>query len=407
MDKKRLAIIIGFALLTVLFGWGLYRIFFAKPSPRRPAPTEVAPRPGAPGAFPEAGIGAPPGAVVAPPGALPRPGAVERPALFEPAPERPVTALTEDPVVSAGGDKSGGANYYNQIDGKFYRVAADGSIHTLSDEVFYNVERVTWSPKGTAGILEYPDGSNVYYDFEAKKQSTLPRHWEEFTFSSQGDRVGAKSIGFSPENRWIVTANPDGAEVTRVAALGNNADKVTLDWSPNRQIIGTSRTGDPLGADRQEVLFVGLHGENFRSIIVEGRGLQSNWSPDGKQLLYSVYSAQSGFKPELWIVNAEGDAIGTGRHPLGVQTWASKCAFGDPRFAYCAVPEMLEVGSGFAPAIADAVADRLLKIDTQTGTRTEIPLREAHTMQNLFLSPDGKTLFFGDKTKSGLFRVAL
>ena len=77
--------------------------------------------------------------------------------------------------------------------------------------------KVTWSPTQTASILEYPDGSNIYYDFDTKRQVTIPKHWEEFSFAPQGDRITSKSIGFSPENRWIVSANPDGTDVKIVA----------------------------------------------------------------------------------------------------------------------------------------------------------------------------------------------
>jgi hypothetical protein len=309
--------------------------------------------------------------------------------------------------VGARADQNGNATFYNDTDGKFFRVGRDGRISVLSNDVFYQVEKVTWSPVSDESIIEYPDGSNIYYNFQTGRQVTLPKHWEEFSFSGGGDRIAAKSIGFSPENRWLVAANPDGSGVQLVAALGDNADKVTVDWSPSNQVVGLSRTGDAVGGDREEVLFVGLNGENFKSTIVEGRGLQSEWSPNGSQLLYSVYSARNDYKPELWIVNAEGDAIGSGRQLLAVETWASKCAFGDARTVYCGVPSQLPNGAGFAPSLADSIPDRLVRIDTQTGARSEIPLAGLHTLDTVSVSPDGKTLYFTDKTQDGIFQVAL
>ncbi len=169
-----------------------------------------------------------------------------------------------------------------------------------------------------------------------------------------------------------------------------------------------SLTGQALGLDREEVLFVGLNGENYKSMIVEGRGLQTNWSSEGKQLLYSVHSGRTDYKPELWIVNAEPQTIGGSRRVLNLNTWADKCSFADERFVYCGVPTELPKGAGFAPGLADNVPDRLMKIDTQTGTQLEIPLEDDfHVINDIQVSDDGDTLYFSDKHQSGLFEVAL
>lgn len=406
MDRKRLIAIVAFIAAAALLGFGVYWFFFRRPPAAIPPPPvlpeELLPGPG----LPEAREGIP-GVVEGVPGVLP----TARPAKLPGVPR--LTALPReelfirDPAIGARADQSGNLAFYNDADGRFYRAGRDGKIALLSDEVFFNVERVTWSPVSDESILEYPDGSNIYYNFQTKRQVTLPKHWEDFSFAGAGDRIAAKSIGFSPENRWLVTANPEGSGVSLVAPLGDNGDKVTVDWSPANQIVALSLTGEPLGGDREEVLFIGLHGENFKSTIVEGRGLQSRWSPDGKKLLYSVYSARSNFKPELWIVNAEGDDIGTGRRLLSIETWASKCSFADLRTVYCGVPEELPTGAGFAPALANSTPDRLWRIDTQTGARTEIPLQDPHIIDTLSITPDGRTLYFTDKNLSGVFQMNL
>lgn len=405
MDRKRLIILIAFLIATVLLGYGLYYFFFKKPAAPPPSLPGAVEGEAEPGRLPEAAPGLPREGVA--PGALPTAAAARQEAIRRAQAQGEEVRLVTDDVIGARADKNGNASFYNNTDGKFYRVGRDGRITLLSDQVFYNVEHVTWSPVSDESIIEYPDGSNIYYNFQTRTQVTLPKHWEEFSFSAQGNQIAAKSIGFSPENRWLVAANPDGTGVKLVNALGENADKVTVDWSPSNHIVAMSRTGEPLGGDREEVLFVGLNGENFKSTIVEGRGLESRWSPDGNKLLYSVYSARNDYKPELWMVNAEGDDIGSGRRLLSVETWASKCAFGDARTVYCGVPTELPTGAGFAPALADTVPDRLLRIDTQTGARTEIPFVGSHTVDTVSVSLDGKTLYFTDKTQTGIFQVAL
>ena len=318
-----------------------------------------------------------------------------------------ITTITSDNVVGAQFSVGNNLQYYNATDGKFYKIASNGKIDLLSDDVFFNVEHVEWSSQNNEAIIEYPDGANTYYNFDTQRQVTLPRHWESFSFSPQGDSIVAKSVGISEDNRWIVATDPDGKNIRLVEPMGNNADKVDINWSPNKQIIATTRTGQALGADREKILFVGLHGENFSSIEVEGRGFQSEWSPEGSKLMYSVYSARSDFKPELWIVDADPSRLGENRQSLRINTWAEKCNFSDERFLYCGVPIDLQTGAGFAPEIAQNSPDRLVRIDIQTGAQTEIPLGDDsfHVIDDIFINEETGQLMFTDKNQAGLFDV--
>ena len=297
--------------------------------------------------------------------------------------------------------------FYNTQDGKFYRLDANGTPVPLSDQVFFNVKNVTWAPQNNSSIIEYPDGSNIYYNFETKEQVTLPRHWENFSFSPSGEQIAVKSVGLAPENRWLISANPDGTNIKLIEPMGANDNKVSVDWSPNRQVVAFSRTGEPLGDDRQQILLIGQNKENFKGLVVEGRGLETKWSKEGSRLLHSVYSANSDFKPELWIVDATPDTVGGNRRLLNVATWASKCTMADERFAYCGVPDKLDTGAGFAPLIANTTPDHLYRIDTITGLKSEIPLDTTHTIDTITLSPDGNSLLFTDKNQAGLFKVIL
>ena len=411
MDKKRLLIASLFILTCIVLGYALYRIFFAPPSEivRTPTPVPSVPIPNNQ-QFPSGGQANERNGVSTQT-QLPLAGGATgetRTGSGEPI-VPPVRQIFPETVMSPTLSSAGGVQFYNADDGKFYRVGPDGKPQLLNDQVFYNVQHVTWSPVGNESILEYPDGTKIYYNFETKKQATLPKHWEEFSFAPQGEKIAAKSIGFSPENRWLVISNPDGTEVTPIAAMGDNAGKVQVNWSPNKQIVATSLTGESLGEDRQQVLMVGLHHENFRALTVEGRDFRGLWSPNGKQIVYSVYSSANDYKPQLWIDNSDGDAIGSDRKLLDLNTWANKCSFADSRFLYCGVPDTLQTGAGFAPAVSDQTPDHLLKIDLQTGIKTEIPITDstAHVIDSIVVSPDGKQLFFTDKTQSGLFQVNL
>lgn len=308
------------------------------------------------------------------------------------------------PSLSQG---SSGLRYYNNSDGKFYHLTADGQIKALSDQTFYNVNKVTWAAKNDKAVLEYPDNSKIIYNFEKQKQTTLPKHWSEFSFSPDSAQLAAKSIGLSPENRWLVTVNDDGTGTKLIEPMGENADKVQIDWSPSRQTVAFSQTGEPLGAERQEILFVGLNHENFKSAIVEGRGFDPAWSPTGQKLLYSVYSSRSDFKPELWITDSYGDSIGNNRQLLQLNTWANKCAFSDDNTIFCAVPKDLPQGAGILPEVAADSTDDMYKIDLKTGLKTSVPLNGDYNIKNITFDKTKNKIYFTNGDQYGIFEIKM
>ncbi len=404
---KRIMLIGVLLIFSSALTFGLYYFFKkAAPAPRAPAgaPAEVGRLPAAgerelaaPGAVPAAPApgGLPPAGITAPP---------PPPSYYRP---EPVSKITSDISLYPSLNSSGDMRYHNASDGKFYRVAADGSVKEMTDQVFYNVKNVTWAKSKDKAVLEYPDGSKTIYDFDLKKQVSLPKHWEDFSFSPDASHLAAKSLGLSPENRWLVVTKDDGTDTKLIEPLGDNADKVTMNWSPSNQTVALAQTGQAQGADRREVLFVGLNGENFKSTIVEGLDFKPAWSPTGKKMLYSVDSARSDFKPELWIVNSFGDDIGSGRRMLELNTWANKCAFANDDTLYCAVPRDLPQGAGMSPEVAADNADDLYKIDLKTGLRTSVPLGQDFTIDSISFNESGNKVLFTDHHQNGIFEVKM
>jgi hypothetical protein len=407
---KRALLILGFLVLVGLIGFGLYYMFTRSQAPTatRPpvagAPTGSGALPGSQTRTTTAGVGD--GGVGA--GGLPTAGITRQPDNQNFYRPQAVTQLTKDlAVYPSVASNNGSLRYHNASDGKFYKTNADGSLSSLSDQVFFNVQDVTWAKTQDKAVLSYPDGSKIVYDFAKNKQVTLPKHWEDFSFSPDSSEIAAKSIGLSPENRWLVTTKDDGTGTKLIEPLGNNAEKVIVDWSPSRQVAAFSKTGAPQGADRSEIFLLGLGGENFKSIIVEGLDFQSQWSTTGQKLLYSVDSARSGYKPELWITNAYGDQIGSGRLSLQLNTWAEKCTFADDNTVYCAAPRELPEGAGMVPEIARTTPDDLYKIDLKTGLKTPIALDKNYTFDTVSYDATRKKVIFTDTQQVGAFQVNL
>jgi len=407
-STKKILLILALLGTSVLIGIGLYFMFRSAAAPRRLPP--VTPGETIPGQLPAAGerpSTTTPGEGMPAEGGLPEAGRIQGrvpPSYTKPA---PVNQLTDNYVTFPSLSKGGNLRYHNASDGKFYRILPNGETRELSDQVFYNVNKVTWARNKDQAVLEYPDGSKIVYNFETRTQVSLPRHWREFSFSNEGNQIAAKSMALAPENRWLVVTNDNGTGTQLIEHLGDYADEVQVNWSPSRQTVAFSQTGEPLGAYRREILLLGTQGENFKSLTVEGTGFVPQWSPTGKRLLYSVYSSRSNFKPELWIVNAYGDSIGSGRQLLNLSTWADKCSFGSDTLLFCAVPRALEQGAGMAREIANDTPDDLYKIDLRTGLRSPISLGGEFTIKDISYDSTRNRVIFTDMARQGVFEAPL
>jgi hypothetical protein len=300
-------------------------------------------------------------------------------------------------------DAQGNLRYYDRATGQFYKLDTNGNLVLLAGVKFPDAESVTWSPSKSQVIVSFPDDSKLFYDFDTKKQATLPKEGEDFSFAPSSGQIAFKFNAQNPDDRYLVVSNPDGTSIKPVESLGENGDKVQVNWSPNDQVIATFTPG--LNATSQEVVFVGKNGENFKSTITEGRGFEGQWSPSGQYMVYSTYSADSNFNPVLHIVNGQGDTIGDDNRSLDLQTWSDKCAFAkNGSSLYCAVPNagQLKTGSGIYREQAANVPDTFYRVDLQSGSvqKIAVPVGTDGSRQfsavNLGLSPDGSTLYFTD-----------
>jgi hypothetical protein len=414
---KRLLLIILFVAFVIGAAYLLYWVFFHGDNLGLPgtSPTETT---GTTGRLPEAGIGS----IINPAGTgqdgLPGNDDVgtgqsyiesQNPNINNRAiggitkTNQLVSGPTVSPTIN---NQTGSIQYYDPLDNKFYKVDQDGRTSALSDKTFYNVSQVTWSKDSDKAVLKYPDGSKVVYDFANKQQVTLPKHWDDFDFSTNSDKLVMKSLGMDPDSRYLAVANNDGSGGKVIEFIGQNDKKVYPTWSPNNQVVALYAEG--LDFDRQTVYFLGLNGENFKSMVVPGRGFQHQWSPSGDRLLYSVYYSDNQMKPMLWIADSSGSQIGENRQMLNVQTWVDKCAFASNNEIYCAVPTNLDYGAGFLPALSNQTPDQLYKINTSTGVKQLIAIPDNNmTIGSIMVNPDGSSLFLTNKNTGSINKINL
>lgn len=409
---KRVLLILSFLAVCVGLGFAIYWVFF------RVAP--VAPTPQIEGAgtgrLPVAGEGSPPpaeGTSLAFEPSLPQNPARPPLALPEtqPTPVVPRTQIVSEAItraLSPATTSDSSVRFYNPTDGLFYRITSDGLQIPLSDKPFYDVQGVSWGKASDKAILTFPDGSHISYDFATGRQATLPKYWEEFDFSPNDSQIVSKSVGNNEDNRFLVIADSDGSNARALEELGQNQDKVHVSWSPNNQTVAYAFTGEPLGFDRQNVVLVGQHHENFKNLVVEGRGFIPNWSPSGQNILYSVYSGDVGFRPMLWVSGGSGDQINANRRNLGLQTWADKCAWHSEQFVYCAVPTNLGDGAGLQRELFTDTQDVIYKIDLASGSLINLGQPDGNPSVNqLTVSADGRAVFFNDRSSGKLVRFSV
>jgi hypothetical protein len=403
---KKIILVVGFLTSIVVIGGLLYYLFLKPTTPTVNVSTEGTEVTTGTGDLPTAGVGQPTTGVVTTPnatGALPAVSEVASGGITK------TTVLTTSSVEAVTLSKNGdGMNYYDPQDGRFYTIDSDGNVVKLSNKQFPDVENVAWNADGEKAVIEFPDGSNVVYDFTSETQVTLPKHWEDFEFSPVKDQIAAKSMGIDSSNRSLVISNSDDSQVMAVQSLGDNADKVQVNQSPTDQIIAFSDTADSMGLGQKMILAIGKNQENFKGLVVEGLGFESLWSPRGDVLLYSVYGDTSNWKPMLWIVNGSANSLGDDRRSLSLYTWAEKCVFASSTVVYCAVPQEMENNAGMLKSTYAVSPDDLYKIDLTNNRSSLVARPEIGTpMTNLQVSGDGKYLFYTNNLNGRLEMIKL
>lgn len=319
------------------------------------------------------------------------------------------SAVTSEPVIGPDGKD---IIYYDDLERRFVRLDPEtGQIASISDQRFPNVKKVTWSPDAHRAVLEFPDGSKIVYDFSSQKQFSLPKEAEDFSFSADSTRLAYKFVGLGPDESFLVTSNANGTGSKAVAKLADKAASVEVAWSPSDEVVGFYRKG--LNASDQEIILIGQNDENFKTITTAGRGFQGRWTPDGNKVLYTVVSAETNWNPELHLVLGRGDQIGQGDVDIGLQTSLDKCAFNPSgTHAYCAVPDLMEAGSGLYPEFSSSVKDTLYTINLRDGSFQPVaqPVTgdyDRFTVGSLFLSLDESTLYFTDLATQRLHKIRL
>lgn len=409
---KKILLIIIFLLVCLAMGYGMYYLFFRSEESKTTTTTTTNNSNNFVNGLPGTGYGQPMGNNQGQPvnvnqqnykkvSDLPKVNGSQTPSL----------PLFNQVVVSPELNSAGnGIIFYNPADNKFYSVLESGEKILLSNKEFYGVKKVYWANDKNKAIIEYPDGNKILYDFSKNTQITLSPTVYEPSFNEQ-NVVAYKRISDNSDDNWITVSKIDGTETTLIEPLGDNGDLVQVDWSPTGQVVALYI--EPIGANESEVYFIGLRGENFKSLKVDGSNFKGLWSPSGARLLYHVVSVENDFKPMLYITDAEEETIGAHKFSLGLSTWVDKCVFAEETILYCAVPKDLIEGAGLYPEAVDGLLqDLIYRVDISTGLKELIaePLDSQgnnFNISRLYLSTNQDYLYFWNKIDEKVYALRL
>ena len=200
---KRVLLVLGFLSLVAGISFGLWYVFFrGEPltPPATPGTTDQ-------NQLPQADDGTPlTGTIPTTPGTLPgsttilplngsgtSPATASRSTLLVQGVGRPI---------SVSPNNGSSIRYYDDVDGRFYRIDGNGNKTALSNKQFYNVDDIRWGNASDKAILVFPDQSKIFYDFTQDRQVTLPSYWEDIKFSPTDEQIATKSVGRSATNRF-------------------------------------------------------------------------------------------------------------------------------------------------------------------------------------------------------------
>jgi len=313
---------------------------------------------------------------------------------------------TYNPILSPGGDILS----YDKNTGEFSRLNIETGESILFDNISYKgAENIEWSPDSAKVLVEFPDGSNVIYDFNKNRQYVLPTNWYNFDFTKDSSGLVFLTESTDPKKRWLSTSDIDGSNYKPIENLGENERFVDVIYSPNDQYIALSRTGKPLGLWRQQVVPIGLNDENFKAIEIEGRNYHPIYTPDGTKMVYDCYNLASNYKPVLYVVDVAPGSVGLNHFSLDINTWVSKCTFNNSgSYLFCAVPRDLPEGTGLFEEFSKDTVDDIYLININTGS--SIKLAEPTIKVNIdsiFLSEDQSVLYYTDSSFGSIYSINL
>ena len=324
-------------------------------------------------------------------------------------PESRLTLLSANPVAGftiVEDDKRGSmVRWIERQTGHVFESDSQGkNIERISNTTIPKIFDVVWSMSGKRAVLKYFEGENVRtisaeFAATSTKGLILPSNILDIAYAPHRERL-LYALPAGAGTR-LISADPDNTKQSEV--LTTPFQEWLINWPTANIIAFLSR---PSGEANGFLFSYDLTQASFSKILGDVPGLETLWSPDGKQILYSAYSSSERL-PKLFIYNS---AKKEGRD-LGLKTLVSKCVFSQTskEIIYCGIDANMPAGLYPDDRLKGKISafDTLWKINLENGEKNIVGEEVFPDLGQVRISRDDKFLYFTNYVDSSLWSLKL
>lgn len=198
------------------------------------------------------------------------------------------------------------------------------------------ISEAVWSPQKDKVILNYESEKQKFiYNLKTNEEFPLSKNIQNAVFNKDGNKIFYQFAEKEGKTK-ISKSDIDGKNWKNLTdyPLSN----VEFGLIPNSNLIYFC----PEGSAFQKTACYSLteSGQDLKTITKEEYGQEIKFSEDGKKILYTSTNSQ-GSELNLNIMGSDG----TQKKYLQINTLAEKCVLSGNEKVFCAVPELIPIGS--------------------------------------------------------------
>lgn len=312
-----------------------------------------------------------------------------------------IISVSQGPVVAPTVDRDKNVIRFYRPDGTVGEVSIDGgSEKSFADKELTGFAFAVWAPDAQRVLTKFVDraGARFYsFDHRTARGNQLKGGIDRVAWTAPGDQILYTYFDQFTRRTSLNVAKPDGSGWRMLAddvAKGSRfvhvpqSSRVAYWRAPNRDEEG-------------RLSVVSLVDAVPRPKVIMSRHYNADYlfSPDGERILVSSTQKKGDGDGNrvLGVANANGGEYQNLQIPTNVQkcVWAS-----NSRVVYCAFPTG-ERDTFWKIDVTTNKKDRIVDLDNV------VTATARYQAFDLFLSPDGTSLFFVNRLDSRLYRIAL
>jgi len=209
---------------------------------------------------------------------------------------------------------------YFDMDGKFSISDFIGSEkQTVSESVGGKVLQSLWFSNKMEVILTLITQNGLgklYYDYQNGKATLLDNRIQNISFSPDNSKLAYNFFDDNTYDGSISISRVDGSSFVKI--FKTRLSDIKIQW-PQENLISFHKA--PSEDEPIDLFTIDNEGENFTKLLENKKGLKVVWSPDGKNLIYSVNNGRETQLNYMFIESRK-------EKELGLNTSADQCVWG-------------------------------------------------------------------------------